>query len=189
MIAKKPNPIFNLYLFIACLFFAACNNSLPEISPIEKVIKIKDLNQLGTVEYKVSKTISGNDNLSWYKVGSRKILFSCEANIKAGINFSKLKKEDISINDKAVNLKLPKSEIIYIKIDHNKIKEEYKETGFFRSDFTNKEKDELLALGEKSIKESISDMGILAAAENNAKLFLKSYLKASGFSDVNVEFY
>jgi hypothetical protein len=189
MNVKKQYSILKLYLPFVCLLFAACNNPLPEISPVEKVIKIKNLNQLGTVEYKVSKIISGTDDLSWYKVGSRKILFSCEAIIKAGIDFSKLKKEDISVDDKFVSLKLPKAEIIYVKIDHNQIKEAYKETGFFRSDFTNKEKDELLTLGEKSINEAIPDMGILATAENNAKMFLKSYLKASGFKDVNVEFY
>lgn len=176
-------------LGILVLFSTACNKSLPEVSPVEKVIKIKDLNQLGTVEYKVSKIISGTDDLSWYKVGSRKILFSCEAVIKAGIDFSKLKKEDISIENQMVSLKLPKAEIIYIKIDHNKIREEYKETGFFRSDFTNREKDALLVLGEENIRKAVPDMGILASAENNARLFLNSYLKASGFKDVTVDFY
>jgi hypothetical protein len=174
---------------ILILMTASCNKSLPEVNPVDKVIKIKDLNQLGTVEYKVSKIISGTDDLTWYKLGNRKILFSCEAVIKAGIDFSKLRKQDISIDNKFVSLKLPKAEVIYMKIDHNKIKEEYKETGFFRSDFTNKEKDDLLILGEQSINKAIPDMGILASAESNAKMFLNSYLKASGFKDVTVEFY
>jgi hypothetical protein len=162
---------------------------MEEENPVEKVIKIKDLNQLGTVEFKVSKIISSDDDLTWYKIGNRKILFSCEAVIKAGIDFSKLKKEDISIDNKLVSLKLPKAEIIYIKIDHNNIKEEYKEIDWQRSQFTNKEKDEILVLGEKSIKEAIPSMGILTAAESNAKLFLSSYLKASGFKDVSIQFY
>lgn len=167
----------------------ACNKPVVEENPVDKVIKIKDLNQLGTVEFKVSKIISGTDDLSWYKVGGRKILFSCEAVIKAGIDFSRLKKEDISIENKLVSLKLPRAEIIYIKIDHNKIKEEYKETGIFRSEFTTREKDELLVLGEQSIKKAIPDMGIISSAESNARMFLSSYLKASGFKDVSVEFY
>jgi hypothetical protein len=185
---KSPIPILG-YITILFLFIASCNKHLNEENPVDKVLKIKDLNQLGTVEFKMSKIISGTDDLSWYKVGGRKILFSCEALIKAGIDFSKLKKEDISIENKMVSLKLPKAKIIYIKIDHNKIKEEYKETGIFRSEFTNKEKDELLVLGEKSINEAIPNMGIISSAESNAKLFLNSYLKASGFKDVSVEFY
>lgn len=185
---RKSFPILG-YIAILFLFIVSCNKQQVEENPVEKVLKIKDLNQLGAVEFKVSKIISGTDDLSWYKVGGRKILFSCEAIIKAGIDFSKLKKEDISVENKLVSLKLPKAEIIYIKIDHNKIKEVYKETGMFRTDFTNKEKDELLVLGEKSINEAIPNMGIIASAESNAKLFLNSFLKASGFKDVNVEFY
>lgn len=185
---KSPIPILG-YITALFLFISACNKPLEEENPVDKVLKIKDLNQLGTVEFKVSKIISGTDDLSWYKVGGRKILFSCEAVIKAGIDFSKLKKEDVSIDKKSVSLKLPKAEIIYVKIDHNKIKEEDKETGIFRSEYTNKEKDELLVLGEKSINEAVPNMGIIASAENNAKLFLNSFLKSSGFKDVNVEFY
>lgn len=188
IIYKKTIPVLG-YIAILFLFLVSCNKPMEEENPVEKVIKIKDLNQLGTVEFKVSKIIPAADDLSWYKIGNRKILFSCEAIIKAGIDFSKLKKEDISIDNKLVSLKLPKAEIIYVKIDHNKIKEEYKEIDWKRSDFTNKEKDELLVLGEKSIKEAIPSMGIIAAAESNAKLFLSSYLKASGFKDVSVQFY
>jgi hypothetical protein len=185
---KSPIPIL-CCITTLFLFFGACNKPLEKENPVDKVLKIKELSQLGTVEFKVSKIISGTDDLSWYKVGGRKILFSCEALIKAGIDFSKLKKEDISIENKLVSLKLPKAEIIYIKIDHNTIKEEYKETGMFRSEFSNKEKDELLVLGEKSINEALPNMGIIVSAESNAKLFLNSYLKASGFKDVSVEFY
>jgi hypothetical protein len=188
IIYKKTIPVCG-YIAILFLFLASCNKPLEEENPVEKVIKIKDLNQLGTVEFKVSKIIPAADDLNWYKIGNRKILFSCEAIIKAGIDFSKLKKEDISIENKLVSLKLPKAEIIYIKIDHNNIKEEYKNIDWNRSDFTNKEKDELLVLGEKSIKEAIPSMGIVAAAESNAKLFLSAYLKASGFKDVSVQFY
>jgi hypothetical protein len=167
----------------------SCNKPSKEIEPLDKVIKIKDLNQLGTVEYKVSKVISGTDDLTWYKIGNRKILFSCEATIKAGIDFSKLKKEDIQVTDKTVSLKMPKAEIIYVKIDHNNIKEEYKETGFFRSDFSNSEKDALLRLGEESINKALPDIGILKEAEKNATLFLKSFLRSSGFTEVTIDFH
>lgn len=186
---KKQFPLLQLLFVFCVVFLSACSKNAGEENPTEKVLKIKDLNQLGTVEYKVSKIISGTDDLTWYKVGGRKILFSCEAIIKAGIDFSKLKKSDVVVDNKMVSLKLPKAEVIYIKIDHNKIKEEFTETGFFRSEFSNKEKDELLVLGEKSINAAVASMGIIASAESNAKLFLNSYLKASGFKDVSIEFY
>jgi hypothetical protein len=167
----------------------SCNQPRKQENPLDQVIKIKDLNQLGTVEYKVSKIISGTDDLTWYKVGNRKILFSCEAIVKAGIDFSKLKKEDIQISDKTVSLKMPKAEIIYVKIDHNNIKEEFKETGFFRDEFTNSEKEALLRLGEESINKALPDMGILKEAEKNATLFINSFLRSAGFTDVTIDFY
>lgn len=191
---KRKKIIHSLYamLTLACallLSLQSCNKPPAEQNPLDTIIKIKDLNQLGTVEYKVSKIISGTDDLTWYKIGNRKILFSCEATIKAGIDFSKLKEEDIRVKDKIVSLKMPKAEIIYVKIDHNNIKEEYKETGFFRDDFSNAEKDALLKLGEESINKALPDMGILKEAEKNATLFIKSFLRSSGFNDVTIDFY
>jgi hypothetical protein len=191
---KRKKIIHSLYamLTLACallLSLQSCNKPHAEKNPLDTIIKIKDLNQLGTVEYKVSKIISGTDDLTWYKIGNRKILFSCEATIKAGIDFSKLKEEDIRVKDKIVSLKMPKAEIIYVKIDHNNIKEEYKETGFFRNDFSNAEKDALLKLGEESINKALPDMGMLKEAEKNATLFIKSFLRSSGFNDVTIDFY
>lgn len=176
-------------LFIVLSSHVACKEKVEEPNPADKVIKIRELNQLGTVEYKVTKIIAGADDQNWFKVGNRKILFSCEAVVKAGIDFSRLKPGDIKIENKNVSLRLPKAEIIYIKIDHNQIKEEYNEVGAFRNEFTNKEKEKMLVLGEQSLKKAIPDMGILVYAENNAKLFLASYLRSCGFSDCNIEYY
>jgi len=192
MRTKKTIRVIYFLLPFVCaqlLGLQSCNQPRKQENPLDQVIKIKDLNQLGTVEYKVSKIISGTDDLTWYKVGNRKILFSCEAIVKAGIDFSKLKKEDIQVSDKTVSLKMPKAEIIYVKIDHNNIKEEFKETGFFRDEFTNNEKEVLLQLGEESINKALPDMGILKEAEKNATLFIKSFLRSAGFTDVTIDFY
>jgi hypothetical protein len=46
----------------------------------------------------------------------------------------------------------------------------------------------IVAQGEKNIKESVSELGILNEAENNAKRFLETFLSRAGFSIIVIRF-
>jgi hypothetical protein len=56
-----------------------------------------------------------------------------------------------------------------------------------RSEFSNKELNDIQVLGEKDILEKIKDLGILEEAEKNAKLFLDNWVKLLGFEDIYYE--
>ena len=156
----------------------------------EQVGKITSLTELGTVEYVVTKIVKANDDATWYKFGDRKILFSCKAILKAGIDLSKLEDSDIQVNteEKTITITLPNAELLSVNLKPENIKLIYEKTSITRSSFSNKERDAVLAQGEADILKSVPDMGIFDDAENNAKLFLEAFLKQAGFANVNIEF-
>jgi hypothetical protein len=178
-----------IQLFIAsCLLLLAvsCQPNPEELK--EKVLKIKDMSELGTVEYTVTKMIRASDDKTWYKFGSRKILFSCEARIKAGVDLSQVKPQDVKLEKDKLTLNLPKAKIIYITIAPDKIKEEYKDVSIVRSNFSNAEKDNLLVQGEKNIQEMVPSLGILETAEKNTRELLTSWLRQCDFKTVEITF-
>ena len=63
--------------------------------------------EFGTVEYTVKKLIKANDVGKWYAIGDRKILFSCTAYLKAGIDLEEFTMEDIEINGNSVHVTFP----------------------------------------------------------------------------------
>ena len=155
---------------------------------MNEVLAFKEMSELATVEYIVTKIVKADDNRTWYKVGDRKILMSCEASIKAGIDFSKINEGDVTIDGKSISLVLPKAHLISMNIRPEDVRVEYQETGFFRDEFSTADRDALLMQGEKQIKNSVEALGVLTAAETNASLFISNYLKTLGYNRINIRF-
>lgn len=179
-------------ILVSICFFAlfSCKQDISYKQMEEQVGKITSLTELGTVEYVVTKIVKANDNATWYKFGDRKILFSCKAILKAGIDLSKLEDSDIQVNteEKTITITLPNAELLSVNLKPENIKLIYEKTSITRSSFSNKERDAVLAQGEADILKSVPDMGIFDDAENNAKLFLEAFFKQAGFTNVNIEF-
>lgn len=170
------------YCLLLMLF--SCNRGKEK----SEVLALKEMSELATVEYIVTKIVRADDHQTWYKVGDRKILMSCEASIKAGIDFSEIGEEDVSIEGKSISMVLPKAHMISMNIKPEDVRVEYTETGFFRDDFSAGERDALLAQGERQINNSVEALGVLAAAETNASLFISNYLKTLGYTRINIRF-
>jgi hypothetical protein len=166
-------------LLVQALVFA-CKSPDPK----EKVLRLRDMAELATVEYHFTKVIKAADDQTWYKMGSRKILFTCEAKAKAGVDLSQLKETDIAIDQEGrITLKLPKGKMILIDIDPNKIKEEYREVSFSRNDFSVEEKEQLLKKAQSNIDSLVAQSGIIEAAEKNARDVIDSWLNQNGLSN------
>jgi hypothetical protein len=173
------------------LFAVSSCKQEPDYSQLEEQAgKITSLSELGTVEYVISKIVKADDNATWYKYGDRKILFNCKAILKAGIDLSRMTGNDIKtdFDNKSISIILPKSTLLSLNIKPTDITLVYEKTSITRSAFSNKERDAVLAQGEKDILENVPTMGILADAEDNAKSFLESFLKQAGYTKINIEF-
>jgi hypothetical protein len=174
-------------LLFFLLLFNSCDHK-KKIDPRQQVLAVKELSDLATVEYIVTKVIKANDNKTWYKPGGRKILMSCQATLTAGIDLSKITEKDIVINDKAINLVLPHAKLISLNIRPEDIKVVYQDVSPFRSAFSSAERDALAAQGEMNIRNSVDSLGILQTAEVSATLFLNNFLRRLGYEKINIRF-
>jgi hypothetical protein len=175
-----------LRIFIFSFILLSACTKKPDLK--EKALSIKALSQLATVEYVVTKVIKATDDKTWFKPGNRKILMSCKASIIAGIDLSKIKDEQISVDGKTVRIVLPHAELIALNIKPEDVKVEYEAVSPFRSSFSIQEKNELASQGEKNIRNSIDSLGVLQTAEVNANLVVTNFLNRLGFDNVIISY-
>jgi hypothetical protein len=170
-----------------CLLFISCNEkSVPEQK--KEILGLKEMNELATAEYTITKVVKANDNKTWFKVGDRKILLSCTGSIKAGIDLSAIKEENINISDKEIAIQLPPAKIISLSIPPEKITLEYEKVGFWRDKFSNAEQNELLVQAEAQIRAVADSIGVLKSAESNAKAFIIGFLERLGYKNAAINF-
>lgn len=156
--------------------------TLPQLS----ARTLKDLAELATVEYSVTKIVSYKD-VAWY--GDRKILFETAATVKAGIDLNELGEDDIRLEgEDAVTITLPQPKILLFNMKPEHMREIFNESGVLRSDFSNEEKDGLLSQGEKDIRAKVARMDILDRASRNSRTLVESWLTRMGFVAVRVVF-
>ena len=173
-------------LLCCSIFFGGCGKHKLE-QQREKVLMLREMNDLVTVEYVVTKIIKANDD-SWFKIGNRKILMSCKATLRAGIDLSKITKEDISINKKTIDLKLPHATLLSLEIKPEDLKTEYEDVSLLRSSFSSAERDGFAVQGEANIRNSVNSLGILQTAEINANFILTDFLKRLGYEKITIHY-
>ena len=154
----------------------------------EVLLMVKQTGQLVTAEYTLTKIIKANDNKTWYKIGNRKLLMSCEALVKAGFNLQNLTEKNIEVMDDSIALLLPPPQFFSLNIPPERIKMVYQEVDMLRDPFTAAERENLLAQAEVSIRQTVDSLGILQTAGTNGVLYFKSLLQAAGFTKVHVHY-
>lgn len=165
-----------------------CSCASGDRKQMKEVLGLKNMSELATSKYVVTKIIKANDNKTWYKAGDRKILMTCKATLVAGIDLSGITANDVEIEEKNISLTIPKAHLISIDIKPADIRTAYEEISMFRSKFTSQEKDALASQAENQIKKSADSLGILTTAETNATLFLGSFLRQQGFEKIDIQF-
>lgn len=145
--------------------------------------------ELVTCEYTVSKVIKADDMVPW-KIGERKILFTCKAYLQAGIDMSRYNPEK-TVTDparKSIILVLPAPRLLSVNIPVEQIRQEYSHVTGLRFEFTAEERNSLLKQGEESIRAEVPSMGILADARINAVSYFTALLTDMGYEDINIYF-
>lgn len=158
-----------------------------EQEPDSLIYKVKSA-ELATVEYTVRQIIRNSDE-TWSILGDRKVLFSCKATLKAGIDLQRLTDEDIQASGSTVRLTLPHAQILAINIQPDDIKVAYSKVSVLRSDYSQQEYDAILQAGEYAIKGDLSlRQSIIADAEQNARDFFEIMLRSLGYEHVEITF-
>ena len=151
---------------------------------------ITAMKQLSLVEYRVSKIIKANDEGEWYKIGERKILLSCTAYLKAGVDLAAFGPDDVDIDwtGNRVTVAIPHATLLSLDMPASEIRVEYDHVTMLRQSFSAEERNALLRQGEKQIRDSVPSLGILEKADENARRFFESVFQKMGFESVEVSF-
>jgi hypothetical protein len=156
--------------------------------PAETVSMLQQMEELATVEYSITKVVKANDNKTWFKMGKRRILITCEATVKAGINLKNLTEKDISRSGKTITIHLPPPEILSVNLPPEKIKVAFEKVNMFRDPFTSRERDALLVQAEQQIRNSGTELGIIDQAKITTQLLFARLFRQLGFEKVTLTF-
>ena len=187
-----PVPRIRTVLLAALLVLLAACSHAPSLQQqvMQRLSVLSRTAELGTVEYTVRKAVRARDEGEWFKIGNRRILFSCTAYIKAGINLERLPLDKIVVDEssRSVSLVLPHATVLSINLPPEEIRLEYEDVTGFRQKFSDQERQALLKQGERDIMRDIPSLGILAEAEQNALEFFRPMLEQMGFENVQISF-
>ena len=179
--------ILFFFIFGALCSITSCSNLQYRI---DKQVKSMDgMAQLGTVEYTITKIVKVDDN-AFYKIGDRKILFSCRAYMKAGIDLANFTAEDVKLDKKSnsIHVQLPQPKVLSFNMPLDEAKLEYESVSTLRSDFTTEDRMNFLKQGEENIMADVENLGILQDAEKNVTLFFESLFASLGVEEVKITF-
>lgn len=152
--------------------------------------QINSLSELVTVEFVIEK-VEGLEVPSQHIVGQllgseNRLLMLAHGTVKAGIDLSKLKPEDIRISGKTITLRLPNAQITDAYLDDTQTKVIDRQTG-------------LLAPSDKDLEQTVRQNavddirraarkgGIIREADERARRQLKNLLLELGFEKVEFE--
>ncbi len=167
------------------MFLIGCGNLAGQK---QQILALKTMNELAVTEYTVTKIVKANDNRTWYTVGDRKILLSCQATIKAGIDLSQLQEEDIVASGKKITIYLPEPKLISFNIPPGNIKVEYEAIGPLRNEFSSAERDALMVQAENQIRNSLEELGVFKTTKEHTFAFFANFLRRLGFEDIHLNF-
>ena len=183
--------ILFLCAWIPILALGGCSGRSSADDTVQREIEaISQMRELSLVEYRVRKIVKADDEGAWYKIGDRKILLSCTAYLKAGIDLSGFSAENVDINrlDGSVTVTVPHAKLLSLDMPASEIREEYDHVTMLRHSFSAEERNALLRQGEKQIRDSVPSLGILEKAEENGRRFFESVFTKMGFTSVEVVF-
>lgn len=151
------------------------------------VRQIQQLQRLETVRFSMDKIISGehqNPYLPKFLVGDR-LLLVVHGEVIAGVDLSQLEPQNVSLHDRSISLRLPKSQILLTRIDNSRTRVYSRDTGLFSSPDPNLES-QVRQEAERELQEAALQDNILKIADDNARTTLSALLRSLGFT--NVEF-
>ncbi len=154
------------------------------------VQQVQTLSELVTVKYVVEKVEVWEDPptglFSPFIAGDNRILILARGIVKAGVDFSKLKSEDIRVQDKTIWIRLPSARVTDAYLDDKETKVIERKTGFLRS-FDKDLEQNIRKTAVEDMRASAARGGILRDADERARTQLAGFFKLMGFDRVEFE--
>jgi hypothetical protein len=153
------------------------------------VEKVQRLSRLETVVYSLDTVVEGDKTSPILPdvLAGDKILLVVHGESIAGIDFSKLKPEDVRIDGgtKTIHVTLPASQVFVTALDEQHTRVFARETGLLVPADQNLES-QTRAKAQDQLQKAALDDGILDAARKNARATVATLLYSLGFEHVDV---
>ncbi|HWD19617.1 MAG TPA: DUF4230 domain-containing protein [Verrucomicrobiae bacterium] len=145
--------------------------------------RVQTLSQLVTVKYVLEKVVVVED-AKWY--GENRVVLVAHGIAKAGIDFSRLKPDDLKVSDKKISIALPKALVTDVYLDEARTEVLDRTTGIMRVF----DKD----LEQNARRQAVDDLrraalqeGIIKDASDRARAQLSNLFFQMGFSEVEFQ--
>lgn len=145
--------------------------------------QVQTLSQLVTVKYVMEKVVVYED-VKWYPGGENRVMIIAHGIVKAGVDFQKLKPEDIDVLDKKIRVRLPNPQITDCYLDDNQTQVYERTTGLLRN-FDKDLEQTARQIAVDDIRRAARYAGILKDADERARTQIEKLVQQAGF---DVEF-
>jgi hypothetical protein len=171
--------VFTLVIigFLIFLFFYIKHEfttTRTEVKEDAMVSRIISMGKLELVKYAMKDVVEKKE-LHTILPDSR-VLFVAVGEVTACIDLTKVKKQDITQGKDTVSVVLPKPEICYVKLDHQKSRV-YDVSGVWFPDKTRTMVEDVYKLAEQKMLTTANEMNLLGKARENAGLIFKPFLE------------
>jgi hypothetical protein len=164
--------------FLVFLFFYIkheFSTTRTEVTEDVMVSRIVSMGKLELVKYAMKDVVEKKELHTI--LPDARVLFVAVGEVTACIDLTKVKKDDIRQFKDSVVVALPRPEICYVKLDHQKSKV-YDVSGVWFPDKTRTMVEDVYKLAEKKMLQGATEMQILNKAQDNARLIFKPFLES-----------
>ena len=173
---------------LAALWSALSGRNTRISSEGSVIERIQRLQRMETVVFNMDKIVTGekdNPILPDFIAGDR-LLMIVHGQVVAGIDFSRLKREDIKIQGKEVRIHLPNPQILITRLDNARTKVYSRNTGLLVRVDPNLET-QVRQEAEGELLQEAALGGIIINARDNARATVATLLQGMGFEKVEVD--
>jgi hypothetical protein len=143
--------------------------------------QVQSLSQLVTVRYVMEKVVILED-VKWY--GESRVLLVAHGNVKAGVDLSQLKSDDVEIKGTTARIRLPRPVITDVYLDENQTRVIERNTGLLRT-FDKDMEQNARQVAVDEMRRAARNAGILEEADSRARQLLSEWLHQSGCQTVD----
>jgi hypothetical protein len=174
--------VVGLWLGVVALRLVGIGGGLKFYDTATVLRQVQTLSQLVTVKYVMEKIVVLED-VKWF--GESRVLLIAHGIVKAGVNFDRMKPEDLRVSGKKISVRLPPPQITDAYLDDTQTRVIERSTGLLRV-FDKDLEQSARQNAVDDIRRSARIAGILQDAEERAQAQVKSLFRQMGFEEVNM---
>lgn len=161
-------------------------NPTPTIlpDPVTIIQEVRSLARLESIQYSVEKVITAEIGQGQFDFlfGDR-LLFVAHGEVIAGVDLGKITTQNLWLEDGALYVNLPASEVFVATLDNDNSYVYDRETGLLRKSDTNLETQARQVAEQKILEAALTD-GILEQATINAEAYMERLFRSLGYQEV-----